>query len=104
MTDVPFDVFNTMVAQARWQNDNTFSRTHSVSVLYGYIHGGAGPWVLWGAPPYRGKAFNWAQQSYGPDTQRWHAESYAIYNPTNGTISYGDIFYLDTVGFTGGEY
>jgi len=103
MTSIPFDVFNTKIAQDRWQQDNAFHKTHSVSVLYGYIHGGQGPWVLWGIPPYRGREFNWSLQSYGPDLERWHAKWYAVYDPTNGTISYGDIFYLDTVGFTGGK-
>ena len=49
--------------------------------------------------------FNWAMSSAGPvGTFTGAPYPDAIYNPTNGTISHGDITYINTIGFTGGAH
>ena len=47
--------------------------------------------------------FHWALSSAGP-VCTFTGATYpdAIYDPTNGTISPGDITYINTIGFTGG--
>lgn len=45
-------------------------------------------------------AYRYAFESIGPDLIPWPQNSWALYyDPTNGTISDGDIVYLDTAGF-----
>ncbi len=52
---------------------------------------------LYGSRPYR-----WSLFSPGPDRVWWPTNKGVIYDPTNGTISGGDIWYFDYVGFIGG--
>ena len=55
------------------------------------------PYVLYGT-----KEFYWEMECFGPDMLNWMQNDGVIYDPTNGTISAGDIWYFDTVGFVGG--
>ena len=55
------------------------------------------PYTLYGNRPYR-----WSMFSPGPDKVWWPDNYGVIYDPTNGTVSGGDIWYFDYVGFVGG--
>ena len=98
LTDIPWDQFN---SQAATINKDQGSGVTRVSVMFHCVprnrFGG------WGIQPHVGESFSWILESWGPDLRRWHAEKYVVYDPTNGAVSYGDIWYLDRVGFTGGE-
>ncbi len=61
--------------------------------------------------PNTGFTYRWALSSAGPDglwrDETWgpgahHLDSW--FDPTNGTISGGDINYWDSIGYQGGEY
>jgi prepilin-type N-terminal cleavage/methylation domain-containing protein len=41
--------------------------------------------------------------SPGPNYLIWAHDCSTVYDPTNGTVSYGDIFYLHQFGFVGGS-
>ena len=94
ITDIPWDPFNSKVAERQG------SGMRQVSIMFHCVKrdrtGG------WGIVPYVGQPFHWILESWGPDILRWDGAHYNAYDPTNGTISYGDIWYLDTMGFSGG--
>ncbi len=56
-------------------------------------------------PQYAFRQTRWAIYSYGPDRQNWGLTKSreTIYDPTNGTISEGDIWFFETLGFVGGS-
>jgi prepilin-type N-terminal cleavage/methylation domain-containing protein len=91
-------------------------------ISFGYVHYQvpATGQVIWqqGSPvgqigqTYPGRKWRWMLQSGGPDL-RYNAGPDGssahqdgglggIYDPTNGTISSGDIYYLNTIGLVGG--
>ena len=41
---------------------------------------------------------NWLIESAGPDFRWWNQNMGGIYDPTNGTVSNGDIWYIDSLG------
>ena len=98
LTEIPWDQFN---SQAMTIAKDQGAGVTRVSVIFHCVRrditGG------WGIQPYAGKPFKWILESWGPDLMRWHAEHYVVYDPTNGVVSYGDIWYLDTMGFSGGQ-
>ena len=51
---------------------------------------------------YGEKHYQWHMETFGPDTKFWLENNAVIYDPTNGTISAGDIWYFNTIGFVGG--
>ena len=58
------------------------------------------PWARW-----PGGKFNWALMSTGPSLNidaNYHPQTF-YYDPTNGTVSIGDIYYYSHVGFKGGS-
>jgi prepilin-type N-terminal cleavage/methylation domain-containing protein len=93
-------------------------------VSFGYVHYGRHPStdaIIWqsGLPMshiaqvYPGRKWRWKMQSSGPDL-RWNRGPDGIsdapedggldgiYDPTNGTISAGDVYYMDMIGLVGG--
>ena len=61
---------------------------------------------IWNAyPQYTYRQTRWTIFTYGPD-QRYYSQTNSretIYDPTNGTVSDGDIWYIETLGFIGGK-
>lgn len=55
----------------------------------------------WNHPLSR-KAAHWVMQSNGPDQRYSSNDSDPVYDPTNGTISEGDIWWINTEGLLGG--
>ena len=52
-----------------------------------------------------GRSFSWVLESVGPDRLWWGGQippSLDPYDPTNGTVSSGQIWYFDSLGFVGG--
>ena len=54
------------------------------------------PYVLYGERTYQ-----WHMETFGPDRAWWLENDGVIYDPTNGTVSAGDIWYFNTIGFVG---
>ncbi len=58
-----------------------------------------------GSFDFGGKTYEWSMQSAGPDLRPWpegdtNRNAWApYYDPSNGTVSTGDIWYFDTEGF-----
>jgi prepilin-type N-terminal cleavage/methylation domain-containing protein len=52
---------------------------------------------------YAKRAYRWSMISPGPDRVWWPINRGVIYDPTNGTTSGGDIWYVDSIGFLGGK-
>lgn len=94
MTDIPWDDFNTR----SW---TTPPGKHSSVMMHSKSHALEG-FLL---PP--GWRWHWALESAGPNGMWWQdvdGESnqiidYLFYDPSNGTISAGDLWYHDTWGF-----
>ena len=55
------------------------------------------PYELYGKTHYQ-----WHMETFGPDHEFWLDNDGVIYDPTNGTVSAGDIWYFNTIGFVGG--
>ena len=111
LSQVTHDVFNEGYAQ-RW--DLEF-------ISFGYVYYGRGTWIQGQvnshlAEIYPGMKWRWFIQSSGPDLlynsgphpgtpDNWRPENGGlggIYDPTNGAVSAGDIYYNDTLGLVGG--
>jgi len=120
ITSLPQDIFNLPAkAYAGWPGLEWVS--------FGYVYYGKGG--IFGGPEfqqgqtgshiqevYPGKRYRWFIQATGPDraynagpnpgaADNWHAVNGGlggIYDPTNGTLSAGDMYFLETVGLVGG--
>ncbi len=121
ITTIPFDNFNTNIFENLAPHNNQ-RRVKNASVFYRSSSNGPGSWLRGGNqccawPLDRGdwrqfgiKGFNWMISSAGPDHVPWPQNSVGhyynydelYYDPTNGTISVGDICYIDTYGWRGG--
>ena len=54
----------------------------------------------WATPSGRIVTYRYAFESLGPDLIPWPQNSWSLYyDPTNGTISDGDIVYVDGIAF-----
>ncbi len=111
LTDIPYDVFNTLAYES--QRPHGLGPPHSppqiVSASLYYLGGGPLSFVI-GFPPGRqwdivyggyNKKFTIMLQSVGPDLTPWlgpNARDDPFYDPTNGTLSTGDLWYVDTIG------
>ena len=98
---VPFDPFNSKTLET-WP----IFKGHQVSAWYTCVSLGARPfnlynqtWEIW-----PGGSFRYTLVSVGPDYE-WNTTGPVtglIYDPSNGTVSRGDIYYYDHIGFAGG--
>jgi prepilin-type N-terminal cleavage/methylation domain-containing protein len=113
-TKVPYDIFNTNAYRKQIVHSGTFF-VQSASVALRargrfdptWSKPGTGAWT-WAVQGGRIIYYNWFIASTGPDLTPWGFDSAgklpaaAYYDPTNGTVSWGDITYVDTVGWVGG--
>jgi len=110
LTSIPMDVFNT--ASVRKDQSPHRMAYHNIDAAsYWYVR----PMVtgedmlFWTGAPV-GFKYGWCLESAGPDCVLW-PEGYvdnsspipwAFYDPTNGTVSSGDIWYFNSAGLVGG--
>ena len=114
MTSVPFDVFNTAFFQEQKAHNFPFEIEQASFFMRGssrriYNHGVSDddPFFssfVWHHDNERTRFFyRYLLQSSGPDLLFWNSTpGRRYYDPTNGTISEGDIFYVENLGFRGG--
>ncbi len=109
MTALPTDLFWTVFLQGLLPDDSiTYGELATVDVK-------VASWLYWGTNNRQAQwAFNipstavfnvdYVMQSIGPDHQisQGSSTNSNVYDPTNGTVSPGDIFYFGPFGFTGG--
>jgi prepilin-type N-terminal cleavage/methylation domain-containing protein len=109
MSSVPEDLFWTTFLQGLLPDDSvTYGELATIDVR-------SSSWLYWGTNNRQAQwAFNIPQvgvfnvdytlQSLGPDLQisQGSFTNSNVYDPTNGTVSPGDIFYFGPYGFTGG--
>ena len=92
MTSIPFDEFWGVAAPALYGvRKATVLATMSTPGGFGYTI----PLI----PPDRYEFF---LTSPGPNYKIWAHDKSTIYDPTNGTVSNGDIHWLHPIGFIGG--
>jgi prepilin-type N-terminal cleavage/methylation domain-containing protein len=110
ISSIPIDYWNTRMVQG--SSHTGYGLDYQMSALASYIPSGgisAGsiPWKEWwedlfiGAQGYNfpNGDFNFAFYSAGPDLRWWNtAPAEFYYDPTNGTISAGDLWYFSHVG------
>lgn len=91
MTDIPYDTF--------W-NNATYECycIKRATVLFIHVPGGFG----YSVPMIPKNRYEWVLMSPGPNHFMYCHDPAAIYDPTNGTVSEGDIYYLHPIGFVGG--
>ena len=103
LTSIPFDVFNTQAFKR--QRPHNFP--HMVAQA-SFFYRGAGRanqqafWFGWSSEfdkLFTGKLYKADLQTAGPDLDPWTPAQTPFYDPTNGTISPGDIWWFDTEGF-----
>ena len=112
VTSLPNDIFNPSL---NGSSDNGMTYVRAISYNYFYVgkanegkitmdqahgfHPANDPdaWKIYGQRPYR-----WSIFSPGPDLVWYLTNKSAIYDPTNGTVSAGDIGFWDAVGLIGG--
>jgi len=113
MTSVPFDVFNTAFFQEKRAHNFPFEIEQASFFMRGssrriYNHGVSddAPFFssfVWQSDDLRSKIYyRYLLQSAGPDLLFWNSGPERYYDPTNGTVSSGDIFYVETLGIRGG--
>ncbi len=113
MTSVPFDVFNTEAFKRRKAHGFNFDVEQASFFMRGssrriYNHGvsDGDPFFssfVWHHDNERTQFFyRYLLQSSGPDLLFWNGPRPRYYDPTNGTISPGDIFYVESLGYRGG--
>ena len=114
MTSVPFDVFNTQAFRRLKAHNFPFEIEQASFFMRGssrriYNHGitkGVDPFFssfVWSSDDYRSQIYyRYLLQSTGPDLVFWNGERTRYYDPTNGTVSPGDIFYIENLGYRGG--
>ena len=107
---IPFDVFNSLA----YEKQSPHNYSHQVAQA-SFFYRGAGRanreafWFGWGSEfdkLFWGKLYKADLQTVGPDLNPWPISPHGIrgtqtpfYDPTNGTISPGDIWWFDTEGF-----
>ncbi len=108
LSSVTYDVFNEGYA----------TRFDIEFISFGYVYYGRGVFMS-GVPNshvaevYPGRKWRWFIMSCGPDLLMNRGPDgisdapedgglWGIYDPTNGTVSAGDVYYLETVGLVGG--
>jgi len=93
ITEVPWDIFNT-----EWRRFALPTHKKKVSVMMNSKTLRAEPFLLY-------KKFNWNIHSVGPDMAYWNIPpghqlvDKIWYDPTNGAVSAGDIWYFNAWGF-----
>jgi len=110
LTDIPYDPFGTRSVR-KGQTPHVIRSREWDTVSY-YYRGldpmavGTQPWF--GADymslDFGSRGYAWSLQTCGPDMSYWPTWTQGYepyYDPTNGTVSNGDIWYFDTVGFRG---
>ena len=114
MTSVPIDVFNTEALKHQSAHGFSFDVTQASFFMRGasrrvYSEGTNsddpfGSNFIWPSDDGRGIIYyRYMLQSSGPDLKFWNGQPPLYYDPTNGTVSPGDIFYIDTLGYRGGD-
>ena len=101
LTSMPEDPFNSLVIRSY-----TGNYAGVVGLWYTASSLKWKPWPVFNQPweLFPGGQFHWILNSCGPD-HRWDTtESFSTfyYDPTNGTVSRGDIYYYSHVGLKGG--
>lgn len=109
ITDIPDDPFNTASVRSRQiPHLATYENIVWATVFYRAItpENASPPWfgpqIL--SFDFGNNSYEWSIQSAGPDLRPWpegdlNRRAWApYYDPTNGTVSFGDIWYFDTMG------
>ena len=81
------------------------SRDYRTGTLYSFVYfGSVGSWECGGRDPETLESikFRWYLISPGPDLTYWNITGSWYYDPTNGTVSGGDIWCFDKDGLRGG--
>jgi prepilin-type N-terminal cleavage/methylation domain-containing protein len=115
ITSVPFDVFNTEAFKRKVAHGFDFDIEEASFFMRGasrriYNEGPSAddPFFssfVWPSDDGGGIIYyRYILQSSGPDLEFWSGGPTNYYDPTNGTVSPGDIFYIDTLGFRGGTH
>ncbi len=108
LTSVPVDYFNTRMFELEKPHNNP----HRVIWASFFMRGATVPgreapnvsfvWYNDDLTNARAHTYRYMLQSVGPDFIPWPQNSWTpYYNPTNGTVSIGDIFYIDSLGYRG---
>ena len=111
MTSVPLDFFNTNANKMLNAHNAFYPATWASFYLRGATKTGREApnvnfiWMPDGAPEGHYSmscTYTYMLQSAGPDLRYWSPgqyPDYRYYDPTNGTASQGDVFYIDTMGY-----
>ena len=115
MSAIPFDVFNTNMNKTRRPHNMSVNIVHASFFMRASKKNAIawqGGWCAWPPPGNNGtewKYFGFMLSSCGPDLIPWPQDQPSNdywtgtdYDPTNGTVSFGDIYYIDTQGLRGG--
>jgi len=112
LSSIPLDVFNSNSVQKGQDPHNAFlyNTIAQASFFYVYNYTVASPTGEQPIGPtdsFPGVTrYEWLLESSGPDLKFWpetvEPSPPAFYDPTNGTVSHGDIWYFDSAGLRGG--
>ena len=108
ITSVPIDIFNTRA----FKNERPHNFDFQVEWAAAFMRGASKEVVskgsnissfVWPNDSRNGVIhYTYVLQSCGPDLSFWDGSNQDIYyDPTNGTVSGGDIYYIDTLGMRG---
>jgi len=101
MSSMPFDPFNQLIFRSYtgFEAGLVGAWYTTASIKWGTWTRFNQAWELW-----PGGQFHWVLATCGPDGQ-WNTTQDVTtfyYDPTNGTVSSGDIYFYDHIQFTGG--
>lgn len=97
ISDIPYDPFWAGVAAHHFESIKDLAVLLSYDLTHTAIFGYTRPAIR--REQYEG----WWFTSPGPNQSVWAHDRSTIYDPTNGTISNGDIHWVGGIGFVGGK-